>query len=122
MNYEAREPCKTCPYRKDVARRLWHPSEFEKLLHADADPIMGPTFLCHLDGKKPPEVRGFCVGWLLDQRARSVPSIQLRLSLLRNKAAVDQLEEAHAPDGVDLYESIEQMCRANGVRVRKFTR
>ena len=122
MNHEAREPCKTCPYRKDVARRVWHRSEFENLLHADADPFRGDTFLCHLDVKKAPEQQGFCVGWLLDQRERNIPSIRLRVVLLRSKEASEQMAQVHAPEGVELYDSIEQMCRANGIRVRRFAR
>lgn len=122
MNHTAREPCKTCPYQKDVARSVWHPDEFEKLLRADANPLGGAVFLCHQDGRKPREEQGFCVGWLIDQRERNVPAIQLRIAFLRSRDAVTQLEEAHAPEGVDLYDSIDEMCRANGIRVRRFPR
>lgn len=82
----------------------------------------GGTFLCHLDVKKAPEQQGFCVGWLLDQRERNIPSIRLRVVLLRSKEASEQMAQVHAPEGVELYDSIEQMCRANGIRVRRFAR
>lgn len=122
MNHTAREPCKTCPYRKDVARGVWHKSEFVKLLESDANPFGGATFLCHQDIRKERADQGFCIGWLLDQRERNVPSIQLRIALARNTDACAQMSEAHPPEGVKLYTSIAQMCRANGVRVRTFTR
>jgi hypothetical protein len=117
MNYDAREPCKTCPYRKDVPPKTWHRSEFENLLAQDRNEFGGAVFQCHQDRPKPAEERGFCIGWLLDQRARGLRSIQLRLHLIKGgEAAGKQIQEAHAPAGVKLYPSIAAMCRANGVR------
>lgn len=115
MNTTAREPCKSCPYRRDAKLEHWHPSEFENLLAQDANPISGSPFACHQDRKIAPHDRGVCVGWLLDQRERGAPSIKLRLGLMRDAGLRAQFEEARAPEGVELYESIEEMCLANGV-------
>lgn len=119
MNFEMREPCKTCPYRTDVPAGTWHWSEFENLLQQDAYELGGSTFACHMHGKLPKDQRGFCIGWLLDQRQRNVPSIQLRLTLCVSTEAAQQLEEARSPVGVKMYGSIAAMCRANGVRAKR---
>lgn len=119
MNTSAREPCACCPYRKDAPLRHWDRAEFVDLLAADADPMNGAVYGCHNHGKLPPEERGVCVGWLINQRERDLPSIKLRLALhFGGDGAVAQLKEAHAPEGVALYPSIKAMCRANGVRPR----
>lgn len=117
MNTSAREPCACCPYRKDAPLRHWDKAEFVDLLAADADPMGGAVYGCHNHAKLPPEERGPCVGWLIDQRERGVPSIKLRLKLtFGGKEAAEQFNEARAPEGVELYPSIKAMCRANGVR------
>jgi hypothetical protein len=60
----AKEPCVTCPYRKDVPSGIWHPSEYVKLPQYDgtiADQAMAGAlglFMCHQkDGC-------LCGGWL----------------------------------------------------------
>jgi len=119
MNHDAREPCKTCPYRKDVPRGIWTKDEYRNLLAQDRNEFRGATFLCHQGRKLPAEEQGFCVGWLLDQRTRGISSIQLRIHLMMNKdrdAANRQLKDIRPPSGVKLYPSIAAMCRANGVR------
>jgi hypothetical protein len=60
----AKEPCVTCPYRKDVPSGIWHPSEYAKLPRYDGTiaeqaflGALGP-FMCHQkDGC-------LCGGWL----------------------------------------------------------
>lgn len=119
MNTSAREPCACCPYRKDAPLRHWDRSEFVRLLAADADPVNGAVYGCHNHAKVAPAERGVCVGWLIDQRERGVPSIKLRLKLAFGGAdATAQFNEARPPEGVELYPSIKAMCRANGVRPR----
>lgn len=101
-------PCASCPYRRDVPVGVWHAENFERLLRADRDPIDGHTFGCHLnDGT-------LCRGWLLDQRGRDVPSIRLRLFLHRHDPDRAMLERV-TDGGHACYESIDAMCRANGV-------
>ena len=98
--------------------KFWHRSEFENLLANDEDPLNGGVFGCHEDGKKVPEERRMCIGWALDQRKRGLPSIQLRLVLMRNPEANDLMAEAN-DGGHELYSTMKGMCRANGVRKAK---
>jgi hypothetical protein len=118
VKYERRTPCGSCPYRKDVPAGLWHRAEFENLLRHDANEFAGSTFGCHEGRNKPRDEQDTCIGWLLDQRSRGYPSIQLRMRLMMAPGAGAQAKEAHA-DGMRLYPSIAAMCRANGVRVRR---
>ena len=110
MKWDTREPCQSCPYRKDVRTQYWAKEEYEGLLKADAEPVMGAVFGCHQTRKH--EKPSICGGWLLDQKNRGLPSIQLRLSLIRNKEAVDCLDQV-SDGGHELYGSIAEMVEAN---------
>lgn len=114
MRWTTREPCASCPYRRDAPLRFWDASHFRDLLRADADPVEGPIYGCHGTAKMRagPSV---CAGWLLDQKERGVPSIRLRLSLVFKPEAVAALEEV-TDGGHAMYRSLQAMCRANGVR------
>jgi hypothetical protein len=112
LRFEQREPCKSCPYRTDAPLELWSPEEFEDLLQKDRS-RMGTIYGCHKARHQPAEDAQVCVGWLINQRERGIPSIALRLKLMSDPAAVGCLNEASSP--VPLYESIEEMCEANGV-------
>ena len=107
-DHAQRTPCANCPYRKDAPRKHWSREEFVDLLAKDADPI-GATYGCHKKNGN------LCIGWLLDQRKRNVPSIALRLHLYREPQAVTQMEEAH-DGGAAMFSTVKAMCRANGVR------
>ncbi len=111
LKFDRREPCSSCPYRTDAPLELWSPEEFEDLLQKDRTQ-MGTLYGCHEFNKRREEAQ-VCVGWLIDQRDRNVPSITLRLKLMQDKSAVACFNEASSP--VPLYESIEEMCEANGV-------
>lgn len=107
-------PCENCPYRKDAPRRLWHRSEFEGVLAAEQSEF-GKVYSCHKQVVLATEERGFCAGWLLDQKKRGLPSIALRLALMHepNDAAV--LKSVNS-DGLEMFPTVKAMCRANGVR------
>jgi hypothetical protein len=109
-------PCENCPYRKDAPRRLWHRSEFEDVLEAEGTQF-GKVYNCHKHAPLDESARGFCAGWLLDQKKRGCPSIALRLALMRDKDGVAALEAVHAT-GLEMFTSVKAMCRANGVRTR----
>lgn len=109
--FDQREPCASCPYRTDAPPELWSQEEFLKLLRNDRTE-MGTLYGCHEYRKRRHEAQ-VCVGWLLDQRARNVPSMMLRLTLMTNEQARACYNEAKSP--VPLFPSIEQMCEANGV-------
>jgi hypothetical protein len=56
----AKNPCGTCPYRKDVPSGVWAEEEYAKLPRYDGETITQPMglFLCHQkDGS-------LCAGWV----------------------------------------------------------
>ena len=112
IGWETREPCGSCPYRKDAPLELWHRQEYESVYASEhAECIGGSVFGCHATLKKDPEV---CAGWLLDQKRRGIPSIPLRLRLMRlpdARAALDEVTDG----GHETYDSALEMCAANGV-------
>lgn len=112
MKWDIREPCKSCPYRKDVPLATWHPEEFRKLRAAAEDELMGGVFGCHKYRHRPQEEHRICAGYMITQRENGVPSIQLRLQLLQSEQAVACLNEVH-DGGHALYETIEEMCDDN---------
>ena len=109
--FDRREPCASCPYRTDAPLELWSPEEFKDLLAKDREQ-MGTQYGCHEFRKRKSEAQ-VCIGWLINQRERNVPSIMLRLTLIRNESAQRCIQEATSP--VPLYDTIEEMCEANGV-------
>lgn len=109
-----RSPCSTCPYRKDAPLGHWHPIEFRKLLASEGT-TFGAVYACHGQAHKEPTARGMCAGWLLDQKKRDVPSIALRVVLLKDSSAVEAIENVTS-GGAKLFSSVRAMCRANGVR------
>lgn len=113
MRWETREPCESCPYRRDAKLEHWDPIEFETLLANNANEMYGPVYGCH-GSKKLAEGPTVCGGWLLDQKRRGLPAIQLRLTLMKNPEAVTALEEVN-DGGHELYDSIQEMCEDNGV-------
>ena len=102
-------PCASCPYRRDAKLGFWDAREFVRLLETERD-LMGSVYGCHQDNKKAQDVRA-CAGWLLDQRARNVPSLRLR-RMLRNEAEAVRFEQVH-DGGHKLFPTLEAMCRAN---------
>lgn len=109
MGWSTREPCSTCPYRKDAPLGRWHRSEFEAVAASEASQF-GAMFGCHETRKRDPQV---CGGWLVDQARRNVPNLNLRVAAIRNPEVVTALREV-GDGGHDLYTAPE-MCRANGV-------
>jgi hypothetical protein len=110
-------PCENCPYRTDAPRGYWHKTEFESVLAGEADP-MGKTFSCHKQVDIEPKDRGLCAGWLLDQKARGIPSISLRMTLIHDKSAGAALEAVTA-EGLEMFPDVASMCIANGIPERK---
>lgn len=111
LKWDKREPCKSCPYRRDAPLNLWADAEFEDLL-ANERTQMGTTYGCPEYSKRPDEAQ-VCVGWLLMQKQNNVPSISLRLVLMTNKQALACYNESLSPS--EMYESVEEMCAENGV-------
>lgn len=102
--YECKSPCSSCPYRKDAKLKLWAKEEFIDLLKSEQDQI-GKVYGCHKQNGST------CIGWLINQDQRNLPSIALRLDLSRNnvtRAYLDSLKSVKP-----LYKSIEEMIKAN---------
>lgn len=104
MNYCKTSPCNNCPYRKDAPLRHWSIQEFIDLLNKEKD-YFGSVYGCH---KKDDSV---CIGWLMNQDKRNIPSISLRLSLSKNKVTREYLDKLNCKS--KLYDTVEEMCYAN---------
>ena len=118
MKYDTKKPCRSCPYRKDAPAGTWNRAEFEKLLRADQDPMEGAVFGCHKDRHLESEEWHVCAGWYLDQERRGLPAIQLRISFAKaigNGQDILKFQQEVTADGLELFDSIEEMCRVNGV-------
>lgn len=114
MKWDNREPCASCPYRKDVPVGTWHRSEFENLLAQDADPLHGKTFGCHKYRNRPADEQRMCVGWFLDQQRRGYPSIKLRILVMTSEGAAEEFWRDANDGGLELYETLADMCAENG--------
>lgn len=104
MKYCKTSPCNNCPYRKDAPLQHWAKEEFENLIQKDSEQI-GSVFACH---KKDGHV---CVGWLMDQDKRRLPSIALRLSLSKNEVSTDYLDSLNCKS--EMFNNISDMVKAN---------
>lgn len=109
MKFDTKEPCGSCPYRKDAKLGLWHPQEFDNLARTEADPL-GSIFACHATGKK--RHMSVCAGWLIKQREADLPSIMLRLRVGRDPTAREALETV-SDGGHELYADVQAMIEAN---------
>lgn len=107
-------PCENCPYRLDAPRRHWAREEFEGVLRSEAS-YMGALYTCHKHAALPENERGFCAGWLLNQKARNIPSIKLRIQLCYEPDAAAAMQAVNT-GGLRMFRTVKAMCRANGVR------
>lgn len=103
LEFKSNTPCNDCPYRKDAPRAKWHYAEFKKLLEND-DQQFGPVYGCH---KKNDSV---CVGWLMDQKSRNFPCLNLRILLMKRKTTARWLETLTSPSA--MYRSVKEMVKA----------
>lgn len=102
--FHCTKPCGSCPYRTDVPTAHWAREEFADLLKTERDPL-GRVYGCH---KKNGSI---CVGWLMNQDGRGFPSIALRMALSAHGVTREYLDRLKSP--APLYESVEEMVRAN---------
>lgn len=82
----AKNPCGSCPYRKDVPSGVWKPEEYEKLPPYDGETFEQPPglFLCHRqDGHA-------CAGWVATHDMHE--SLAFRLACLQgvDEGATDE--------------------------------
>lgn len=89
-------PCETCPYRKDVASGIWHPSEYAKLPLYDRPTAEQPAipFACHAAPQH------YCHGWAVchSNRGHENDLLALRIVGFREEIEVP-------PPAVPLFES-----------------
>lgn len=111
-DYCRTQPCNNCPYRLDAPLQHWSIAEFVDLIDSDSS-TYGKVYGCHKnDGH-------VCVGWLMDQDNRNLPSIALRISLSSNNVSRQYLSKLNCKTG--LFKSIRQMCIANFKQLKKYT-
>ena len=91
-----KNPCPTCPYRRDVPSGIWDESEYAKLELYDepTDRRLPQTalFLCHTTPESP------CRGWLTVHRE----AVAVRRAMFRGEGRMD---DVHAEPPVALFES-----------------
>lgn len=111
-----REPCGNCPFLKSAPLAYWHPDEYRRLLDLRGQEA-GRSFGCHKDRHGPVEDQQMCVGWLLWQRRNRVPSISLRVCLIRNKSEMRRFKEMVGDE--QCYHSISELVADNLAADRK---
>lgn len=74
----AKNPCGSCPYRRDVPAGIWHPDEYAKLPEYDLPTGEQPPgiFICHQQNQRP------CSGWVGCHDMEE--TLALRFAVLRN--------------------------------------
>jgi len=102
--FKRKSPCGDCPYRKDAPLAKWDLQHFKDVLARDTE-LLGAVWKCHKnDGC-------VCVGWLMDQDNRRLPSIQLRIALSRHSITREYMDNLTCKS--EMFESVEAMCYAN---------
>jgi hypothetical protein len=83
----ARNPCGSCPYRRDVPSGVWDPEEYDKLPRYD-----GPThdqppgmFMCHQQNGR------LCSGWVGCHDMEE--SMAIRMGIISGQLDPDDLDE-----------------------------
>ncbi len=117
MKFDRTEPCESCPYRRDTRLKRWDKREFTQLLAHDRSQL-GAVYQCHQERLLPESERRPCVGWAIDQKKRSEPSIMFRILLMKSEIAhawFTKLDVKYP----GLFRTLAAMCRANGVPSRQ---
>ena len=105
-----RSPCSSCPWRKDAKLGLWHDDHYREMADScqrDGHSRMG----CH---KSTLENFTVCAGWVL---VLGYNAIGVRLGHMQGKFDPENDFDA---GGLGLYESWEEMAKANGVDTPDF--
>lgn len=105
----SRQPCKTCPFRRDAPHGIWAPSHYLKIAYVGSMDDQFVMMGCHQHGRDHPDDRRStpCWGWV--KAAPDSPGVQVHLRM--GNVAVEDLErgeETLTPLG---------MMLANGFRV-----
>lgn len=96
----AKNPCGSCPYRKDVPSGVWHENEYKKLPEYDKEtPYQPPgAFFCHQQNGR------LCAGWVGCHDMQE--SLGLRFAGIFGLLSEDDLDAALDYESpVELFES-----------------
>lgn len=107
MKFCGTTTCDECPWRTDVPVGRFPRKRFEQLRHTAEQGLGNPIFACHKTAEGQEQA---CVGFLLVEGQNN---IWVRIFAARGAFDPKALK-ATGP----LYESYDQMARANGVRKR----
>lgn len=102
--FSCTKPCANCPYRVDAPLQHWNKDHFKDLLNSESD-FIGKSYLCHKNNGSA------CIGWLMDQDKNNIPSIDLRIKLIKEGITIKYLDKLKSP--VKMYDNIRQMVKAN---------
>lgn len=108
--FHCTQPCSNCPYRTDAPLKLWHKSEFKKLLETENNQ-MGATYKCHKNNGS------ICVGWLMKQDENRLPSIMLRIALSTHNITREYMDSLKSP--APLFKNVREMIKANFPEILK---
>lgn len=110
--FNKKAPCNNCPYLKSAPRQHWSIEEFKDLIASDND-YFGKVYGCHKnDGS-------VCVGWLINQDDRRLPSIALRMALSNNKVSMEYLDNLSRKK--EMFKTIKEMSEANYPELKQFS-
>lgn len=104
------EPCRSCPYRRDVPSGVWDASEYIKLPDYDMPTAEQPfgVFLCHSDDR----INTLCRGWVEVHRGQGQRDHGYDLLSLRFTGAAHLVDEVLAnPCETPLFASGAEACR-----------
>lgn len=102
--FSCTQPCNNCPYRKDAPLKLWHRSEFSKLLEEE-NKQFGGLYHCHKNNGS------ICVGWLMKQLENGCPNLTLRMAIISKGVTAEYFDKLNSPS--PLYKNVRAMIRAN---------
>lgn len=103
-HYRRKETCEECPWRKDVPPGRFPAERFIQLRRTAEQGFHKPVFACH---KTVEGAETACVGFLLVAGANNFA--------VRLASATGQFNHKELKATGPLYESYEEMARANGV-------
>jgi hypothetical protein len=104
------KPCNNCPWRKDAPQGYWHPDHFTDI-HQQCRGDGYHVMLCHKSKPNEGQGRGQripCAGWIAVEGFDAVG--------VRMLSAMGMLPYVNTK-GIEMFDSMEAMLRANGVDV-----
>lgn len=110
-----RRACENCPWRVDAPREHWDPSHFESIYQNCQDDGIH-MMLCHKSAKVADEQTIVCQGWV---RVMGFEAVGVRIAALQGLVTEEEISDT---DGPELFESFDEMMKANRIRQVKRNR